>query len=168
MLSKKILKELELFIGFSINPPILSEDKSLEYMEMDICESIRHDELESFIDNNRDSSFSQVLLDFIDEKSLRDSDVYKKANIDRRHFSKIRSNPGYHTSKKTVIALALALELNKKETYKLLNSAGYSLSDYDTFDLVIQFCLDKNIYDLQDVNLALYYFSLKPLGIVLE
>jgi hypothetical protein len=68
----------------------------------------------------------------------------------------------------TVIALAMALELNKKETDKLLSSAGFTLSESETFDLVIQFCLEKKIYDIHDVNHALDYFSLKPLVGVLE
>jgi len=108
------------------------------------------------------------LFSFIDKKGVSDPDIYKKAGIDRRHFSKIRSNPDYRPGKNTVIALALALELNKKETDKLLSSAGYSLSDSDTFDLVIQFCVEKKIYDIHDVNQALDYFSLKPLIGVLE
>ena len=108
------------------------------------------------------------MFSLIDKKGASDPDIYKKAGIDRRHFSKIRSNPDYRPVKNTVIALALALELNKKETDKFLSSAGYSLSDSDTFDLVIQFCVEKKIYDIHDVNQALDYFSLKPLIGVLE
>ena len=163
MLSKVLLKELELFIDSHINLPKLKECKSIVYEEMNICESIAPRELESYIEDNKTSSFSEVLFTFIDNRSLKDSDVYKKANIDRRHFSKIRSNPDYHPSKKTVIALVLALKLGEEDTHELLDSAGYSLSDSDTFDLIIQFCLDKNIYDIHDVNMALDYFSLKPL-----
>ena len=100
---------------------------------------------------------------YIDKKGASDSDIYKRAGIDRRHFSKIRSNPEYKPGKNTVIALALALELTKKELDKLLGSAGYSLSDSDTFDLVIQFCLEKKIYNFYDINQALDYFSLNPL-----
>ena len=99
---------------------------------------------------------------------MSDAEVYKKAGLDRRHFSKIRSNPNYHPGKNTVIALAIALELNKKETGRLLTVAGYSLSESDTFDLVIQFCLEKKIYDLDTINQALEYFSLKPLAGVAE
>jgi hypothetical protein len=107
--------------------------------------------------------FSQVLFSFIDKKGFIDSDIYKRAGIDRRHFLKIRSNQDYHPGKNTAIALALALELDTNETDKLLSAAGYSLSDCDTFDLVIQFCLEKGIYDIYNVNQALDYFSLKPL-----
>jgi len=98
----------------------------------------------------------------IDKKGARDSDVYKKAGIDRRHFSKIR-NPAYRPGKNTVIALALALELDKKETDELLSAAGYSLSDRSISVLVILFFLEKKIYDIDAVNQALHYFSQKPL-----
>ncbi len=112
----------------------------------------------------RKLTFNQVLFEYIDKKNTSDIDIYKRAGIDRRHFSKIRSNLDYRPSKNTVIALALALQLDQNKAHRLLRSAGYSLSDSDTFDLVIQFCLEKKIYDIHDVNLALDYFSLKPLA----
>ncbi|WP_284037341.1 hypothetical protein [Neobacillus sp. 114] len=124
--------------------------------------------LEDFIKNKRQPTFNQTLFKLIDKKGTADTEIYKKAGLDRRHFSKIRSNPEYRPRKNTVVALALALELNKKETDKLLSSAGYSLSDSDTFDLVIQFCLEKKIYNVHDVNQALDYFSLKPFMGVLD
>ncbi|KNY28872.1 hypothetical protein [Pseudobacteroides cellulosolvens] len=124
--------------------------------------------MEEYIKNNRKPTFNQVLFSFIDRKGTTDSDIYKKAGIDRRHFSKIRSNPDYRISKNTAVSLSLALELTKKDTDKLLSAAGYSLSDSDTFDLVIQFCMEKKMYDIHNVNEALVYFSLKPLSGVLE
>lgn len=108
--------------------------------------------------------FVVCLFSFIDKKGYTDAEVYKKACIDRRLFSKIRSNPNYRLGKNTADALAIALELTKKETEKLLSSAGFSLSENDTFDLVIQFCLEKKIYNIDHVNQALDYFSLKPLN----
>lgn len=160
MFDNRILKELQeyveehLFIeSFSLHEAdytISSEDAELE-------------ELETYIHDNRQSSFSVVLFQFIDEKGLQDSEVYKKAGIDRRHFSKIRSNPDYRTSKQTAIAFVFALSLNKTETEQLLSSAGYTLSNHDTYDLVIQFCLEKEIYDMDHVNQALDYFGLKTL-----
>ena len=80
----------------------------------------RNNELEDFIKNKRKPTFNQVLFSFIDKKGVSDSDIYKRAGIDRRHFSKIRSNPDYRPGKNTAIALALALELNKKETDQIL------------------------------------------------
>jgi hypothetical protein len=127
-----------------------------------------NDELKKFISTTRQPTFSQVLLTLIDKKGTQDSDIYKKADIDRRHFSKIRSNPQYRPRKTTVIALAFALELTKKEADKLLRSAGYTLSDSDTFDLVIQFCFEHAVYDLPTINQALDSYSLKPLAGVME
>ncbi|MCT8138545.1 hypothetical protein H1D32_12815 [Anaerobacillus sp. CMMVII] len=158
MLVEKILRELQEYV-----------ESRLPIQVFDLCESesiskeIHAIEIEDYIKKNRKPTFAEVLFRFIDQKGYNDSDIYKKAMIDRRHFSKIRSNPEYRLGKNTAIALALALELTKKETEKLLSSAGFSLSDNDTFDLVIQFCLEKKIYDLYDVNEALDYFSLKPL-----
>ena len=164
MLSEKFLLELHEFVERHLIIPDAVLSAPMFCAIKSVSERISEDELEDFIRNNRKKTFSQVLFGFIDKKGVIDSDVYKKAAIDRRHFSKIKSNPGYHIGKNTVIALALALELNKKEADELLGSAGFTLSDSDTFDLVIQFCLNKKIYNINDVNLALDYFSLKPLG----
>ncbi|MFA6941094.1 MAG: XRE family transcriptional regulator [Clostridiaceae bacterium] len=163
MLEEKLLIELVKYvkkhssnIEYNICEPIL-------YCKNNVCNEAQNIEIEDFINHKRKSPFNQVLFGFIDKKGFSDSNVYKKADIDRRLFSKIRSNTNYHPGKNTVIALALALELSKKETDELLSSAGYSLTECDTFDLVIQFCINKKIYNIQNVNEALDYFSLKPL-----
>ncbi len=130
---------------------------------IDLEQSIDGVELEGFIKDKRKPTLHEVLFDFINRKGFTDSEVYKKAGIDRRHFSKIRSYHDYRISKNTAIALALALELTKKETDKLLRSAGFSLSESDTHDLIIQFCIEKKLYNIHYVNQALDYFSLKPL-----
>jgi hypothetical protein len=157
MLEKQLIVELQEYVEKHLTPLFF------EIQEPILSESIQHNELENFIKAKRQPTFSETLFRFIDKKGYSDADVYKKAGLDRRHFSKIRSNRDYRLGKNSAIALALALELTKKETEKLLSSAGFSLSDNDTFDLVIQFCLEKKIYDLYDVNQALDYFSLKPL-----
>jgi hypothetical protein len=163
MLDKKLFLELQEYIDEYLGRFVFDVCEAPKYMEQSIYKEIQDNELEAFIKNNRKPTFSQVLFSFIDKKGTNDSDIYKRAGIDRRHFSKIRSNPNYRPGKNTAIALALALELNKKETDKLLSSAGYSLSNSDTFDLVIQFCVEKKIYDMNNVNEALDYFSLKTL-----
>lgn len=163
MLDKKILIELQEYVEMYTTIHSCNIFKSEKYELQNTCEYLPNVELKDFINNNRMPSFNKVLFSFIDNKGLSDTAIYKKAGIDRRHFSKIRSNPDYRLSKNTAIALSLALELNKKDTDKLLSSAGYSLSNSDTFDLVIQFCVDKKIFDIYDVNQALDYFSLKPL-----
>jgi hypothetical protein len=168
LLDQKLLEELREYIDRHLNilmaPNLFEASYHIEDM---ISEDRKENELENFIKNNRKPTLQQVLFKFIDKKEVSDADVYKKAGLDRKHFSKIRSNPDYKPRKNTIIALALALELNKKETDKLLSSAGYSLSDSDTSDLVILFCLEKKIYDIDYVNQALDYFSLKPLSGVL-
>ncbi|RHW41754.1 hypothetical protein D1B31_08100 [Neobacillus notoginsengisoli] len=166
MLDQRILIELEHYINEHLETIALeSATYSHKVSEPEIIlESISRMEIEEFIEQKRQPVLREVLFNFIDSKGAADADIYKKALIDRRHFSKIRSNPDYRPGKNTVIALALALELNKKETGKLLSSAGYSLSSSDMSDLVIQFCLERKIYDIHQVNLALEYFSQKPLG----
>jgi hypothetical protein len=160
MLDKELLLELQAYIEKHLKLQILQAFESVSFQKSEELQSI---EIEDFIKIKRQPTFNQTLFRFIDKKAINDVDVYKRAGIDRRHFSKIRSNPEYKPGKNTVIALALALELTKKETDKLLSSAGYSLSDSDTFDLVIQFCLEKKIYDFYEINQALDYFSLNPL-----
>ena len=162
MLDKKLLDELQEYLDRHFIYTVC--EKSSEMTEQDyVLESISPLEIETFIKDKRKPTLQKVLFGFIDKKGAADAEVYKKAGIDRRHFSKIRSNPDYRPGKNTMIALALALELNKKETDKLLSSAGYSLSDSDNADLIVQFYIEKKIYDIIQVNLALDYFSLKPL-----
>lgn len=104
-------------------------------------------------------SFAENLFRIIDEKNLKDSRVYKKADIDRRLFSKIRSDAEYHPSKGTTIKLCLALELDIAETERLMETAGYCLSMSSTSDLIVRYCIEKGIYNLINVNEALDYFS---------
>jgi len=163
MLDKKLLIELQDYVELNLNILLSNVYESPRYAEKNIYEYLPNIELEDYINDNRKPTFNQVLFNFIDSKGFSDSDIYKRAGIDRRHFSKIRSVPDYRIGKNTAIAFALALELNKKEMTNLLSAAGYSLSDSDTFDMVIQFCVDKKIYDIYNVNQALDYFSLKPL-----
>ncbi|MFC0273149.1 hypothetical protein ACFFIX_17170 [Metabacillus herbersteinensis] len=163
MLDKMIIEELREFVQLHLSSFQLEDCKSAPNIENSIFEDIQQIELEDFIKINRKPTLNQVLFSFIDKKGASDIEIYKKAGIDRKHFSKIRSNLNYHPKKNTMIALAFALELNEEDTNELLSSAGYSLSDSETYDLVIQFCLEKRIYDLHLVNQALDYFSLKPL-----
>jgi len=162
MLDKMLLEELQQYIVRNLSYIVC--EKSIAPLEDFVLESISPLEIESFIAEKRKPTVQKVLFGFIDKKGCKDSEVYKKAGLDRRLFSKIRSNPEYKPSKNTVTALALALELNKKETDKLLSSAGYSLSDSETSDLVIQFCIERKIYEIDQVNYALDYFSQKPLS----
>lgn len=103
----------------------------------------------------REESFSEMLLRVIDEKGLRDSDVYKRANIDRRLFSKIRGNEDYSPSKKTAISFCLALQLELDEAKKLLATAGYTLSASSRFDLIIMYLIENCEYNIHFANIVL-------------
>ncbi len=100
-------------------------------------------------------SFSERLLHIIDEKGLKDSDVYKRANIDRRLFSKIRGDEDYVPSKKTAISFCLALQLDVDEAKRLLETAGYTLSASSRFDLIIMYLIEKREYNVHFANIIL-------------
>jgi hypothetical protein len=163
ILSKDFLKELQDYVDKHLGAIKHAVKEDMCFSELYICSPILQNEMTDFINKSKKPSFNNLLFKYIDKLAMLDSEVYKKAGIDRRLFSKIRSNPDYHPSKNTAIALAFALKLDQKEADKLLAAAGYTLSDSETFDLVITFCFQRKIYDIIDINLALDYFSLKPL-----
>jgi O-acetyl-ADP-ribose deacetylase (regulator of RNase III) len=111
-----------------------------------------------------DAGFSETLLAMIDERDLKDAQVYKRANLSRQHFSKIRSNPLYRPTKQTVLALAVALELSLDETQLLLQRAGFALSHADRRDVIVEFFIREGIYDVFQINEALFAFDQPLLG----
>lgn len=113
---------------------------------------------------NASETFSEMLLRLIKESGEKNSTVYTRANIDRRHFSKIANNPDYKPSKQTALAFALALKLDFDKTQKLLAVAGYTLSKSTLPDVIVSFFIEYKIFDVDLANQVLHKYNLPLLG----
>jgi hypothetical protein len=115
------------------------------------------------INASNEKSFRELLFEFIDLSGRTDPDIYKRAGCSRQLFHKIKNQENYHASKELVMAFCLALELEKDDVDRLLQSAGYALSKSNHRDLAFAFCIDKGIYDIMEVNEVFEAIGKKPL-----
>ena len=156
--------KLRLYIeeNLSINTFKRSRFAKLDLME-ELAVGSSYSSIDNYIDDNKDDNkFQKLLFSYIDNKGLKDSDVYNKVNIDRRLFSKIR-NDNYHPGKDTIIKLAIALNLSIDELEELLSSASYSLPKNNERDLIIRFSFINRIYNIDTINDFLYDYNVSIL-----
>ncbi|OZS78329.1 RNase III inhibitor [Tetzosporium hominis] len=139
------------------------EESTISFNDLPNLESARRSTLDDLL-NEVEEPFAEKLFRLIDESGLTDPEVYKKANLDRRLFSKIRSNPNYQPKKSTALALAIALELSLVETQELLGAAGFTLSKSTKMDLIVEYFIRESRYDIYTVNEVLFAYHQPLLG----
>ena len=163
----KIKQDLQAFIDENfienLQEEIHFEEPKRRFHPLAAIPVILPNELNQILESKK-PNFSKTLMNFIDERGLKDSDVYNKAGISRQLFSKIRIHENYKPTKPTVLLFALAMELDLDDTKELLASAGFTLSHSSKQDLIIEFLITKGIHDIFTVNDVLYEFGEATLG----
>ena len=127
------------------------------------CDGLPSPSLSELLEQT-DAGFSESLLKLIDATGKKDSEIYKKANLSKQHFSKIRNDPGYKPTKATALALALALQLDLEQTRDLIGRAGYALTRASKFDVIIMYFIERRSYDIMEINMTLFEFDQPLLG----
>ncbi|MEE8716654.1 MAG: hypothetical protein SOI26_07985 [Coriobacteriales bacterium] len=145
----------------------MPQDLAMPRMESATCGAPRqlggHPSLDEEL-SHLDEGFSDMLMRKIDELGMTDAECYRRANVDRRLFSKIRSNPDYRPSKRTAVSFAVALRLSPEETEELLGKAGFALSHSSAFDVICAHYIQEGVYDVMRINQALYAYDQPLLG----
>ena len=145
----------------------IREEMAIEsYAEMPVCAAAPMAEKDwGQLMEHLDAGFSETLLRLIDRTGKKDSEIYKKANVDRKLFSKIRNNPDYKPSKATALAFAFALELDLEETKDFIGRAGFALSHSSKFDVIVEYFLVNRNYNVFELNEVLFAFDQPSIGV---
>ena len=158
--SKKTLSNLLGNIA-SLKDAMYDDEESIYEATADYYKQSQADSSMKFVP---DESFSECLIRMIDERDMLDPEVYKRANIDRKHFNHIKNDKHYRPKKETAVALAIGMKLDIEETNTLLERAGFVLSNSSVFDLIIKYCIEHKIYDIYQINEILFEEDQKTLG----
>ena len=142
---------------------LADEECIVQSVAMGVDEDASAYDLADLLDET-DAGFSETLLLLIDRTGKKDSEIYKKANVDRKLFSKIRNNKNYKPSKSTALAFAIALELDLDETKDFIGRAGFALTHSSKFDIIVEYFIKKRNFNIHEINLALFEFDQSLLG----
>jgi hypothetical protein len=175
MINEEVINELREYLKDHYTPELLSVRGNIEVPEAVQCFACLAEPVYTLRDISDDASdyikkhkkpggFAHTLDKIREEKGLAPAELYKRANIDRRQYSRYMGPEGRHPSMNTVICFALALNLNRQEFDNFLQTAGYALSNSSSRDVCIMFCLEKSIYSVDDVNALLFSMGLEPLN----